>query len=78
MKKGSIFVQFSKWASRTTGASYAFVVACVVVVIWAISGPAFHFSDTWQLVINTGTTIITFLALPQIMWAVSYERTASG
>jgi low affinity Fe/Cu permease len=43
------------------GASWAFGVACLLIVIWAVSGPLFHFSDTWQLVINTTTTIITFL-----------------
>jgi low affinity Fe/Cu permease len=51
-------------ASRTShgvGSSWAFMIAIATVVIWALSGPLFHFSDTWQLVINTGTTIITFL-----------------
>jgi low affinity Fe/Cu permease len=43
------------------GSSWAFFVACAVVLVWAITGPSFHYSDTWQLVINTGTTIVTFL-----------------
>jgi len=44
-----------------TGSSWAFAVAAAVILIWLITGPLFHFSDTWQLVINTGTTIVTFL-----------------
>lgn len=55
---------FRKAASRTAhavGSPWAFTVALVVIAGWAISGPVFHFSDTWQLVVNTGTTIITFL-----------------
>ena len=43
------------------GSAWAFVGALLIIVVWAITGPAFHFSDTWQLVINTGTTIVTFL-----------------
>lgn len=60
-KRSSFFVRFANWASRKTGSSYAFILAVVVVVVWGVSGPIFHFSDTWQLVINTGTTIVTFL-----------------
>jgi low affinity Fe/Cu permease len=55
---------FRKFAHRTSGAvgsPWAFVTALLIVVVWAISGPLFGFSDTWQLVINTGTTIVTFL-----------------
>jgi low affinity Fe/Cu permease len=48
-------------ATRWTGSSWGFTVAALVIVVWAITGPFFHFSDTWQLVINTGTTIVTFL-----------------
>ena len=47
--------------TKATGSSTTFLVACLVIVIWAVTGPLFHYSDTWQLVINTGTTIITFL-----------------
>ncbi len=61
MKKRSVFVQFSNLASKKAGSSYAFGLAVLVVVVWGASGPLFHFSDTWQLVINTGTTIVTFL-----------------
>jgi low affinity Fe/Cu permease len=55
------FTVFAKWASWATGHPLAFVLAVTVVVVWAASGPIFQFSDTWQLVINTGTTIVTFL-----------------
>src|SRR5881392_2968411 len=55
---------FDKMATKITKASgrpAAFIVACVIVIVWLVTGPIFNFSDTWQLVINTGTTIITFL-----------------
>lgn len=57
----NIFRAFSNKVSIVTGSAYTFVLAVLVVVLWASSGPFFNFSDTWQLVINTGTTIITFL-----------------
>lgn len=62
-KKGfsSVFDQFSKSVTKATGNPVAFILALLVVIVWGITGPVFHFSDTWQLVINTGTTIITFL-----------------
>jgi low affinity Fe/Cu permease len=56
-----MFKQLCKWTSRMAGRSTTFVLALGVIVVWGITGPLFHFSDTWQLVINTGTTIITFL-----------------
>ncbi len=56
-----LFRQFSHLTSTSVGKPWAFAVACGVVLVWAATGPLFHFSDTWQLVINTGTTIITFL-----------------
>ena len=57
----SWFSRFAKWASSKLGHPLAFIIAVLIIVVWAIAGPIFHFSDTWQLVINTGTTIITFL-----------------
>lgn len=57
---------FSRFASRTAqlvGHPFMFLSAVVILVLWAISGPLFHFSDTWQLIINTGTTIVTFLVV---------------
>jgi low affinity Fe/Cu permease len=56
-----VFTRCAKATSRATGRPWAFVVACGLIVVWLISGPYFHYSDTWQLVINTSTTIITFL-----------------
>jgi low affinity Fe/Cu permease len=55
------FTRFSKRAARATGHPVAFLMAVSVILAWAVTGPIFHFSDTWQLVINTGTTVITFL-----------------
>ena len=60
-KSPSFFNRFAKCTSRVTGKPISFVLAIVVVIAWAATGPIFAFSDTWQLVINTGTTIITFL-----------------
>ena len=55
------FEILSEWISANLGSPYAFMIACAVVALWAVSGPIFGFSDTWQLIINTGTTICTFL-----------------
>jgi len=55
------FARFARATSRATGRPSAFLIALGVVAVWAITGPLFQYSDTWQLVINTGTTIITFL-----------------
>ena len=56
-----LFAQFARWVERQVGRSSTFVLAIAVVLLWAVSGPIFGWSDTWQLVINTGTTIVTFL-----------------
>ncbi len=56
-----LFRKFAHTTSQAVGSSWAFILAAVIIIVWAITGPMFHFSDTWQLVINTGTTIITFL-----------------
>ncbi len=55
------FETFASKATKATGSNIAFVIACFVIMVWILTGPIFHYSDTWQLVINTGTTIITFL-----------------
>lgn len=60
-KGGNFFEKFSEKITKATGSPWAFIIAAFVILVWAISGPIFHYSDTWQLVINTGTTIITFL-----------------
>ncbi|HEX6436415.1 MAG TPA: low affinity iron permease family protein [Candidatus Binatia bacterium] len=57
----SWFSRFAKSTAKITGKPVTFMIAVSIVVVWAIMGPMFGFSDTWQLVINTGTTIITFL-----------------
>ncbi len=55
------FAQLAKWSSWACGRPATFVTACLLIVVWAATGPLFGFSDTWQLVVNTATTIITFL-----------------
>jgi low affinity Fe/Cu permease len=65
-KTSGINFWFSRFASQTAqvvGHPYMFLVAVIVIAIWALTGPYFHYSDTWQLIINTGTTIITFLVV---------------
>jgi low affinity Fe/Cu permease len=55
------FRVFARNSSIILGSAWAFTIAVVVIIIWAVTGPTFHFSNTWQLIINTGTTIVTFL-----------------
>jgi low affinity Fe/Cu permease len=55
------FTRLTKWTAHVTGRPITFVLAASVILAWALTGPIFAFSDTWQLVINTGTTIVTFL-----------------
>jgi len=76
--KGKInyFEQFSNWATAATGSSAAFTIAVLTIAIWAISGPVFHYSETWQLVINTGTTIVTFLMVFLIQKAQNKDAKA--
>ncbi|MEO6968955.1 MAG: low affinity iron permease family protein [Rhodanobacteraceae bacterium] len=59
--KRSAFTRFAAWTAHASGRPLTFLIAVLIVVIWAASGPVFKFGNTWQLVINTGTTIITFL-----------------
>jgi low affinity Fe/Cu permease len=61
MSRPSSFGRFAKTAARLSGRPAAFGLAAAIVLVWALTGPLFGFSDTWQLVINTGTTIVTFL-----------------
>jgi low affinity Fe/Cu permease len=68
--------KFSYQATRATGTSMAFVLAVGVVLVWLITGPIFKYSDTWQLVINTGTTIITFLMVFLIQRAQNKDAVA--
>jgi low affinity Fe/Cu permease len=60
-KRAGVLERASGWATKWTGSSYAFALAVGIIVVWGFTGPLFEFSDTWQLVINTGTTIVTFL-----------------
>jgi low affinity Fe/Cu permease len=58
---GKLFSDIANRTSQAAGRALTFMIAAGVVIVWAITGPIFHYSDTWQLVINTGTTIVTFL-----------------
>ena len=70
------FERFSNAASTFAGSSYAFIGAMIIVIIWAVSGPFFGYSETWQLIINTGTTIITFLMVFLIQKAQNKDSKA--
>jgi low affinity Fe/Cu permease len=61
MTIGESFARCAKATARESGHPVTFALAVLIIVVWAVTGPVFHFSDTWQLVINTGTTIVTFL-----------------
>lgn len=61
VKTKSHFTRFAKSTSRITGQPITFSIAVAIIILWALTGPLFHFSDIWQLVINTSTTIVTFL-----------------
>jgi low affinity Fe/Cu permease len=71
-----LFALFARAVERQVGRSYTFVLAVGIVIAWAVSGPFFGWSDTWQLVINTGTTIITFLMVFVIQNTQSRDTTA--
>jgi low affinity Fe/Cu permease len=72
----SVFSRFATLASAWAGSTYAFIIALSVVLVWLVTGPIFHYSDTWQLVINTGTTVITFLMVFLIQRAQNKEALA--
>jgi low affinity Fe/Cu permease len=74
--KGDWFARLAVMTSRISGRPSTFIVAVAVVVVWAITGPLFGFSDTWQLVINTGTTIVTFLMVFLIQATQNRDTTA--
>jgi low affinity Fe/Cu permease len=73
---GKLLERFSHQATKATGSSFAFILAVTVVLVWLITGPLFGFSDTWQLVINTGTTIVTFLMVFLIQRAQNKDALA--
>lgn len=73
---GQLLERFSRRATQATGTSAAFLLAMSVILVWVITGPLFKFSDTWQLVINTGTTIVTFLMVFLIQRAQNKDALA--
>src|SRR5258708_382149 len=73
---GELLEKLSRKATEATGTSSAFILALLVIVVWGITGPLFKFSDTWQLVINTGTTIVTFLMVFLIQRAQNKDALA--
>jgi low affinity Fe/Cu permease len=74
--RARLLERFSYEATRATGTSYAFLLAVAAILIWGITGPIFRFSNTWQLVINTGTTIVTFLMVFLIQRAQNKDAVA--
>jgi len=75
-KVGEFLEKFSYQGTKATGTSLAFVLAVLVIAVWGITGPIFRYSDTWQLVINTGTTIVTFLMVFLIQRAQNKDALA--
>lgn len=74
--KPDFFGRFARWVSEKSGSPLAFVMALVTILAWIVTGPIFHYSDTWQLVINTGTTIVTFLMVFIIQNSQNKDTTA--
>jgi len=70
------FTRFANWTAHASGMPITFLLAVLVIVVWCVTGPLFHFSDTWQLVINTGTTIVTFLMVFLIQNAQNRDAAA--
>jgi len=75
-RNAGIPARFASWVSAKAGSTGAFILAFAVIVAWGVTGPIFHFSDTWQLVINTSTTIVTFLMVFLIQRAQNKESLA--
>ena len=71
-----VLARFASWVSAATGTTTTFIIAASVVVLWGLTGPLFHYSDTWQLVINTSTTIVTFLMVFLIQRSQNKEALA--
>jgi len=76
LKLAKLYNKFSTQVTRATGRPLALLIAFSVIVVWAVTGPIFRYSDTWQLVINTGTTIITFLMVFIIQQSQNKDTTA--
>ena len=75
-RSGSMFAAAAQWTSRQCGRGSTFIIAFVMIVVWAMTGPVFNYSDTWQLIINTGTTIVTFLMVFLIQNTQNRDMTA--
>jgi low affinity Fe/Cu permease len=73
---GLDFGTIARKSSTALGSPWAFILACAVVVVWAVTGPLFGFSETWQLIINTGTTIVTFLMVFLIQNSQNHDARA--
>jgi low affinity Fe/Cu permease len=76
MRRNSLFNRFTKWSARAAGHPFSFCAAVLIVVVWAATGPIFDYSENWQLIINTGTTIITFLMVFLIQSAQNRDSAA--
>jgi low affinity Fe/Cu permease len=74
--RNNVFEQFSHRVTIAAGSTPAFIIALGVILVWAATGPLFHYSDTWQLVINTGTTVVTFLMVFLIQRAQNKDAKA--
>ncbi len=74
--KADLFTRFAQWCAKASGSPMAFGCSVLIILLWAFTGPLFAFSDTWQLVINTGTTIITFLMVFVIQNTQNRDTTA--
>lgn len=73
---GSLFARFASATSKAAGRPVTFVASVLIVLVWAATGPAFGYSDTWQLIVNTGTTIVTFFMVFLIQNAQNRDTTA--
>jgi len=73
-----LFTRFAGWCAWAFGHPLAFILACLATLAWAVTGPVFNYSDTWQLVINTGTTVATFLMIFVLQLAESGRHGDSG
>jgi hypothetical protein len=71
-----LFTRFSGWCAWAFGHPLAFILACLATLAWAVTGPVFNYSDTWQLVINTGTTVATFLMIFVLQHSQNRDATA--
>jgi low affinity Fe/Cu permease len=71
-----LFTRFAGWCAWAFGHPLAFILACLATVIWAVTGPVFDYSDTWQLIINTGTTVATFLMIFVLQHSQNRDATA--